>query len=143
MGSKAAIWKFIDPTMTGIASTYEFDVNPNAMTSPFPERNIAVRSSTALDGKPLLFEGPTAPVEWSFSGNCLTAVQYDALRFWVYDKLGHRVIVEDHFARRIECVLKKFDPTPRRDIHRYWHHTYTINALVVKVGRPQNMEVWK
>ncbi len=136
-------WRLHDHHASGAARTYEFPINPNAMTSPFPERNIAVRSSTAIDGRPLLFEGARPPATWQFSGSCPTADQYEALRSWVYDHIGRTIYVDDHFGRSIECVLTSFNPEPRRDVNRYWHHTYQINAIVLTVARPIVGEVWR
>ncbi len=129
-------WTFYDAN-----GSYLFPNNPNAMTSPFGERNIAWKTTTAVDGQVLLFEGARQPVEWTFSGDILDAVHYEALRSWVYDRIGRRVTVTDHFGRGITCILRRFDPTPQRAVGRYWRHTYTIAAIVISVGSPTIGEV--
>ena len=131
-------WKLTDPYTS---ATYTFHPNPNAMTSPFPERNLTTRVTTAVDGAVLTIEGNRIPKDWTFSGDILEHVQYEALRAWVYDRTGRRVIVSDHFGRDIVCVLRNFDPTPKRAIGRYWRHTYTITAMVVSVSAPTLEEV--
>lgn len=121
--------------------SYLFSPNPDAMTSPFGKRNISERVTTAVDGQVLFFEGGRHATEWSFSGNTMDAAQYEALRHWVYDRLGTRVIVRDHFGRAINCVLTEFRPVPKRAIGKYWRHTYEVTALVTSVGPPTVGEV--
>lgn len=125
----------------GSEDSYTFQPNPNAMSSPFPERSITTKVTTAVDGQVLLMEGMATPATWTFSGDILDHTQYEALRSWVYDRVGRRVVVTDHFGRRIVCVLIKFDPVPKRAVGRYWRHTYTISAVVVSVGDPAVSEV--
>lgn len=128
-------------TLTDPAGTYTFNPNPNQMTTPFPARNISMQMTTAVDGQVLLFEGAKTPAQWTFGGDCMTAAQYEVLRSWVYDRVGRRVTVTDHYGRAIVCVLVKFDPVPKRAVGRYWRHTYEISAVVVRVGAPTVGEV--
>ncbi len=123
------------------AGSYTFITNPNAMTTPFAERNIVLKATTAIDGQAILMEGCRQPQVWTFSGDILQHEHYEALRAWVYDRLGRRVVISDHFGRRIVCVLTKFDPIPKRAIGRYWRHTYTVTAIVISIGRPTVNEV--
>ncbi len=123
-------------TIADASSTYTFWPNPNAMTSPFGKRNITSKPTTAVDGQVLFFEGGKNAAEWTFSGDILDKAQYEALRHWVYDRIGRRVVVSDHFGRAIACVLTEFKPTPKRAVGKYWRHTYEITALVVSVGPP-------
>lgn len=128
-------------TISDATETYTFTVNPNAMTSPFPERNILLKATTAIDGQVILMEGARAATNWTFSGDILDHTQYEALRSWVLDRVGRRVVVADHFGRNLVCVLTKFDPTPKRAVGRYWRHTYTISAIVISVGAATVSEV--
>jgi hypothetical protein len=121
--------------------TYTFFPNPNGMTSPFPARNISAKVTTAVDGQVLMFEGGRQAKEWTFSGDIIDAEQYEALRSWVFDRLGTRVQVSDHFGRVIDCVLTDFKPTPKRAVGKYWRHTYEVSALVTHVGAPTVGEV--
>lgn len=131
-------WKLTDP-YTG--DVYTFYPNPNEMTSPFPTRSVQAKTVTSPAGQVIFTEGARTPAEWSFGGDILDPTQYEALRAWVYDRRGRRVVVSDHYGRRIICVLTQFDPTPKRAIGKYWRHTYTISALVVSVGAPTVGEV--
>ncbi len=129
-------WKMYDAN-----STYTFPINPSGMTSPFGERNIHTKSSTAVDGKVLLFEAARQPPEWTFTGTILDPAHFEALRSWTYDRLGRRVVITDHFGRNLVVVLKKFDPVPKRSLGRYWRHEYTMTAIVISISAPTVGEV--
>lgn len=129
-------WRFEDPFDPYLSNTYTFALNPNAMTSPFPRRNITARGTTAINGRTLLTEGQRQPTEWTFSGDFLDPNHYEALRSWVLDRMGRRLYLYDHFGRKMTVVPLQFDPTPKRVIARYWRHTYTITCLVLDVEGP-------
>jgi hypothetical protein len=128
-------------TIADASDSYTFWPNPNAMSSPFGKRNVTSKVTTAVDGQVLFFEGGKNATEWTFSGDILDALQYEALRHWVYDRIGRRVTVRDHFGRLISCVLTEFKPTPKRAVGKYWRHTYEITALVTGVSAPTVGEV--
>lgn len=137
-------WFLEDPSDTNPATrTYVFRPSPNKMSSPFPKRALTAATTTGLRGQPLIWEGQAGATSWSFGGAILDAAQYEALRSWVLDRKGGVVYVHDHFGRRIEVVLEGFDPQPpeRMKNGKYWYHTYTITALVLKVGKPKTSEV--
>jgi len=125
-------WVFTDPA-TG--ETYTMPRNPSAMTTPFPQRNITAKMTTAINGQMLLTEGSPTPANWQFTGITVDAAHYEKLRHWVND-INHRVQITDHYGRVIDCVLLLFDAKPKRDMHRLWSHDYTVTALVIKVGEP-------
>jgi hypothetical protein len=125
-------WVFTD-AVTG--DTYTVPRNPDNMTSPFPERNVQSKFTTAITGQVLLTEGAPVISQWQFSGKVADARHYEQLRHWVND-VNHRVVITDHYGRDILCVLTKFDARPKRDMHRLWSHEYTVTALVLKVGEP-------
>lgn len=125
-------WTFYCP---GTGESYTVPRNPDDMTSPFPERNITTKHTTAVNGQVLLIEGAPQVANWQFSGTVADARHYEQLRHWVND-INQRVQITDHYGRVIECVLVSFAPKPRRDIRRLWSHTYEIKAIVIKVGIP-------
>jgi hypothetical protein len=129
-------WRFEDPYDPYLSNTYEFAINPNAMTSPFPRRNITAKATTAINGRTLLTEGQRQPAEWTFSGDFLEANHYEALRSWVLDRVGRRLFLYDHFGRKLTVVPLQFNPTPKRVIARYWRHTYEITCLVLNIDGP-------
>lgn len=130
-------WKFQDPADSSGAGTYTFPWNPKTMTSPFPDKAITMKGTTAVDGQTLMWEGMSQPASWSFGGAIKDAAHYEAMRAWVYDRQG-RLFVWDHFGRRLIVVLKKFNPSPaeKMRIGRYWYHTYTIDAVVIAISSP-------
>ena len=127
-------WVFLDPSS---GETYTVPRNPDAMTSPFPQRTLTSKFTSALDGQALLLEGSPTLANWQFSGTVQDAAHYEALRHWCND-IGGRVTITDHYGRDIVCVLSQFAPVPVRNLvkGKYWDHTYQINATVVSVGEP-------
>lgn len=125
-------WIFEDPVT---AETYVVAINPERMTSPFPQKNMRIASATARSGEPLVAEGTTPPAQWSFAGHILDDAHYEALRTWVYDH-PRRIWITDHFGRRLNVYLLSFDVEPRRGGNRYWRHYYTISALVYETTAP-------
>lgn len=123
-------WTLYDPST---AELYTFPYNPREMGSLFGSRNVTSRSTTAVDGQAILFEGNRQPTQWSFSGFLLDHQSHEALRSWALDRTG-RLQLTDHFGRVIELVMTGFESTPRRDRNRYWRHEYTVRALVLSVG---------
>lgn len=119
-------WTMFDPTTS---TTYTFERNPNEMSSPFPARNLQPLATTAVSGRPIVFEGSSQPYEWSFGGDAVTKAQYEALRTWS-EKKGY-VYVSDHYGRVIPVLMTKFDPTPKRAVGKYWRHTYRMTTLIV------------
>lgn len=129
-------WKFTDPYDTNSGTnSYTFPINPNTMTSPFPQRAISSTQTTAVTGQVLLWEGSVPAKSWQFGGVLLDEAQHEALRAWVYER-HNRIIVTDHFGRPITCALQQFDAQPKRSVGKYWRHDYTITALVTAVGAP-------
>jgi hypothetical protein len=129
-------WQFYDPyDPNPDTATYQFPRNPNAMTTPFPQRNLTLKQVTAIDGQVLLYEGQPTLAQWTFSGDIKDAAHYDLLRSWVYDR-KHRIYVTDHFGRQLLVVLTKFDAVPKRGVGVYWRHTYTITGTVIDITEP-------
>jgi hypothetical protein len=120
-------WVFSDPYAS---ETWTVPINPREMDSPFFEKNVSTRVTTAVNGRVLLQEGSPQPREWSFSGAILTAEHYAELKRWVEKR--NRITITDHFGRIIECYLLHFDPQPKRSLGKYWRHDYTVRALVTK-----------
>jgi hypothetical protein len=118
----------------GAGASWTVPINPDAMTSLFPEKALTAKYTTA--GKVLLFESSQQPANWQFSGAILDADHYEGLRHWTYDVPG-RIEITDHYGRRIDCALQSFAPEPKRgNGQRPWRHTYTVRALVFRVTAP-------
>lgn len=132
-------WRLTDPRDTKFETNhYNFPRNPEEMTSPFAPRVIS--SAPTTYGNHILREGSPLPKSWTFSGTIPDRAMYEQLRSWVYDR-KNRLWLDDHFRRRLVVVLENFDPTPKRAYGKYWLHSYTITAQVLKVGKPFVEEV--
>lgn len=121
-------WRFID----GL-DTYTVPINPNEMTSPFPEKNIQVQTTVSSNGQPVVYEGATKPTQWQFSGVILGEQHLTDLLAWSQKK--RRIVINDHFGRSLDVYITAFKPTPKRS-SRYWKHEYTVNALVFSISAP-------
>jgi hypothetical protein len=129
-------WQFHDPHLN---EAWIVPLNPNRMTSPFREKNVTTKHTTALDGQVLLWEGAPPPKQWSFGGAILSEEHYAELKRWVEKQ--HRTRIRDHFGRWMTVYLIKFDPEPKRAVNlqttvanadAYWRHEYTIEALILE-----------
>lgn len=129
-------WKF---ERISNGDTYTFVINPNAMTSPFAVKPISMRATTAIDGKVLVTQGQSAPIEWQFSGNILTQTFYNAL--WAWYKLNERLYLYDHYSRRFTVVLTDFKPVPKRAIGFPYRHTYDMTAVVLATPATPSLPV--
>lgn len=133
-------WHFYDPALEYERPNLSADsmwhlewtvpINPREMSSPFPEKSVTIRQTTALNGQVLLYEGSSPPANWTFSGAILDWEHYWRLQVW--SSKGNRIVITDHFGRDIVCYLTRFDPSPKRAIGRYWRHEYTMSALVLE-----------
>lgn len=127
-------WVISDPSDTNPATNkYTFPRNPREMTSIYPERQI--NATTTVFGRILLTEGSLPAKQFTFSGPILHKDQFDDLRAWVYDH-QRRLVITDHFARKISCVLTSVDMVPKRRLGYYYSHEYTVNGLALKVTEP-------
>lgn len=119
-------WIFTDSVASEV---WEVPINPREMSSPFVEKSISMRQTTAVDGRTLLFEGSPPAPQWTFSGRILSTEHYEELLRW--SEKRNRITITDHFGRIIECYIQRFDPTPRRAHSYYWSHDYTMTVLVL------------
>lgn len=133
-------WRFVDPVA---GEEWTVPLNPREMKSPFRAKNITSKATTAIDGRPIMFEGNAPPQEWSFSGVTLNTDHYAELRRWVEDK-SNPIRIYDHLGRRIEVYLTQFEATPQEGGKRtvaapvrvddHWKHEYTVSGLVIDVA---------
>lgn len=132
-------WRFVDPVA---GEEWTVPLNPKEMDSPFRAKNVTSRATTAIDGRPIMFEGNAPPHEWSFSGVSLNKAHYDELRRWV-DKTNP-IRIYDHLDRRMEVYLTQFEAVPQPggkrtvaapvSVDDHWKHEYTIKGLVTDVA---------
>lgn len=133
-------WKFHDPYA---GEDWTVPLNPNEMGKLYPQKNLTKRTTTAVDGKTLLFEGNTEPVSWQFSGALVSKAHYDELLRWYRKR--NRIQITDHLERVIHCYLDDFDATPKIlksvvastvAVDPKWRHDYTVTAIVFDVEEP-------
>lgn len=124
-GTGVKKWVFQDP---GTSETYHFEINPNAMNSPYGQKKIQYAATTAIDGQKLAFEGQAPPVEWQFSGTLLAQSQYDA--FVVWSQKRNRIWITDHFGRAWLSYITSFQPTAKRSQEHPWAHDWQMTALI-------------
>lgn len=133
-------WRFVDPV---VGEEWTVPINPREMDSPFKAKNVTSKTTTAIDGRPIMFEGNAPPREWGFSGVTLNTDHYAELRRWVEDK-SNPIYIYDHLGRRLEVYLTEFGATPQEGGKRtvgapvrvddHWKHTYTVSGLVIGVA---------
>jgi hypothetical protein len=121
-------WVFSDPS---VPETYTVELNPNAMTSIWREKNITYAATTAVDGQTLMTEGNPNPKQWEFSGVLISKEHYDALLKW--SKKRVRTYITDHYGRRLTVYWTNFSPVPQRSVKYPWRHNYTCTAVILGV----------
>jgi hypothetical protein len=118
-------WIFRDYS---VPEEWTVDISPVDMGSPFGERNITIRSTSAKNGQALLFEGVRVPPTWEFSGSILDEAHYAELLRW--SQKPNRIEIEDHFGRKVEGIIQSFTPRPQRSPSLYFKHEYSMTVLV-------------
>ncbi len=122
-------WVFRDPyDPNPETNSYTLPRNPREMTGLYPELNVTATRTTA--GKMLLWEGATPAKQFSFSGPILDRAHFQKLYHWTYAH-RNRIVIEDHFGRKITAVLTSFDAVPKRRNNIYYSHEYTVTGLVI------------
>lgn len=121
-------WQLED-TNTGTPETYTFEVNPREGGSPPYSKNINYQSTTAPDGKTLVYEGQDEVQEIEWQGVILSQDQYNNLKYW-YDK-RHQVKLTDDLNREMYIYIHSFEPTRRRSTNYDWSHEYTMKATIL------------
>lgn len=116
-------WKLDD----GAGDVYSFQVNPNAMSSPWEDIAITASATTAPGGAILLTEGQRTAKEMTISGVILEKSQHDVLAAWL--KKRRRVFLSDHFGRTMIVFIKSYSPVPKR--RTTWKHDWEMTLLVL------------
>ena len=117
--------------MPGGLGSWIMPISPAESSSPYFERQLASKSTTA--GRVMVTEGAQPPVEWTFSG--LAPDEDFAGKLTAYVDLNRRCYVIDHRGRAFKVVFLGVDLRPRMrrnfngtDIDGY---DYTVTALVL------------
>ena len=120
-------WLFEDP----VASTsYRVPINPNKMSSPFPEKDLD--TLTNVYGRiRTLWQNSNAVHEWTFSGVIRDIDHHDALVEW--GKKQNLINITDHLGRTFQVLPQRVDITEKRPSARIPDKfDYTFTVLVLK-----------
>jgi hypothetical protein len=112
------------------AETYDLEINPNEGGSPSYEKTWNVASTSAPDGKVVIFEGRDAPKRVSVSGVLLTEDLYNAFVSW-YDKRNLLRLTDD-LGREFDIYIERFSPTRVRSVSHPWRHNYELSYIIVE-----------
>lgn len=119
-------WIFTDLTTT-VSETFE--INPREGGTPSYEKNVQYTSTTAPDGKTLVFEGADKPQSIEFAGAILYESQFNTFYNWWNKR--NQIQITDDLGREFVVVIESFSPVRKRAVHYPWRHDYTIKATVV------------
>jgi hypothetical protein len=123
-------WVFTDPTPGADPATYTVPINPNQMTSPYSApRAITTKTTTAVGGQSLVFEGATPPQEMTFQGTIFTEDHLNAMLTW-RAKTAITTIT-DHFGRIWTVYWEDFQAIAAGSSQYPNKHTYTAKVLIL------------
>lgn len=119
-------WTFYDPIEV---ETYTFEINPNEGGSPSYKKTVGNQSTSAPDGKTLLFEGQDEVQTLQWSGVILTQAHYDKYVEWWQKR--RQIRLTDDLGRQYWIYLTSFEPTRRRAATRPWKHDFNATATIL------------
>lgn len=119
-------------TEVDTGQTYTVPINPDSMSSPFLDRQMANASGVRAGYDRLrTIELPPEAKEWTFGGVIRTKQHHDDLRTW--SKKPGLVNVTDHLDRTFQVVFVSFEPTDRSPTPNVpWRLRYVMTALVLR-----------
>lgn len=119
-------WSFYDPSTV---ETYTFPINPSEGGTPTRQKQFVYQSTSAPDGKTIVFEGRQQPKRINFSGTVLDEAHYTALNTW-FDH-HNQIRLTDDLGRQFYIVIEQLDMTRKRNASTPWKHDYKVAATVV------------
>lgn len=119
-------WIFYDITDD---VSYTFDINPGEGGTPSYKKKVTYTSTTAPNGKTLLFEGAREPQVLEWTGTIIEEDHLNSLHTW-WDK-EHQIRLTDDLGRVYHLIVTDFEPKRIRNAQRPWKHTYTMRATVI------------
>ncbi len=128
-GNQLVAWRFDDPVTS---AAYVFEVNPNEGGTPTRKRKITRVPTTAVDGKPLVFEGQEEVMTMEFKGVILNLGQYDAFKTWFAK--SYAVLLTNDLGQRLQVRLESFVPVRAPKVGHPNRHTYTCACSVLSGG---------
>lgn len=119
-------WKFFDPILD---DNFEFPINPSDGGLPSYEKNISGEMTTARDGKRILFEGTSQPMDISFSGTLLEIEDFNWFISWYNKK--YQVLLTDDLGNDTWVYLTQFTPKRKRSFQHDWAISYEAKMSIV------------
>lgn len=122
-------WVLTDPATS---ETWTMPINPNAMTSPFPSKNLShaygvLRGSERAQS----FLHPPALVQWEWRGVIRSQEHHDTYLHWAAK--SSEVHVTDHLGRTWEVLITAFEPEDRKPTARTeWRMRYAVRAVITR-----------
>lgn len=121
-------WVFTDLTT---AATYTVPLNPNVMTSPYPQKAKQPMPQFARSGQGTAIASPTLAFQWTFGGSIRSQAHHDALAAWAAKE--YPVTITDHYGRIFVVVLQHFQPDEKRPSKQFpWKFNYTMVTLMLE-----------
>jgi hypothetical protein len=116
-------------------TTVTLELNPSAGGSPGLAKNITTKTTSAVDGHSLLFEGRDTPPVGSVTGSILTQSAYNT--FVNLYSLRRQQLLTDDLGRQFWIYITKFTPVRAPSSSHPWRHTYTLEFCILdNVGSP-------
>lgn len=119
-------WNLTDPTD---ASSYDFDMNPNAGGSPQLQKNLIFTKTTGPSGAAVIMEGREEVKRMSVSGVLKEQSHYEALETWYNKKT--QIQLTDDLNRVFMIYIIGFTPQRQRSALYPWKHSYTLDYVIL------------
>lgn len=107
---------------------YTWEVNPREFDIGF-RKQIQYESTSASDGRALLYEGRDEVKRVTFSGTILTEDQYDMMMLWFNKR--YQMQLQDDLGRLFSIYIVSFQPKRQRSNGYPWKHEYTCEAIIL------------
>jgi hypothetical protein len=119
-------WQFFDPVAS---ETYVFALNPNEGGSPSYDKTITQQSTSAPDGKTLLFEGQDQVQTLEWSGAILEQAHHEKYVEWFQKR--RQIRVTDDLGRVMWIYITSYKPTRLRTVEKPWRHNFDVSAIIL------------
>ncbi len=120
-------WVIEDPSPGGLG-TYTVPINPEKMTSPWPQRLLQTERTVADDGVEMTWASVEASTDWQFTGAVITQAHYDKIN--AYAALNRRIYITDHRSRTWIVGIREiaWEKIPAQTNEYAWR--YTVSAEI-------------
>jgi hypothetical protein len=119
-------WYFRDPITNEL---WTLEVNPAEGGTPARNKRIDTSSTTAPDGKTIIFEGRDEARTIQLSGTILDQAQLDSFNAW-YDK-RYQILIQDDLGRQFYVYITSFEADRAWSVNHHWRHKYRMTMTVL------------